>query len=262
MNRGHIAFGQTRLRAWKSRLLTSREAALLFAATTTAEVERVLAALGGSPFDKLLRIYAIAIRTRRTPLFRALLALHEIENVKLAWRVVAHDRDRALVAKLWLDFGPLATVSMPRALASLRELTDGLAKTPYGVIARSVLRTPPEGELAFDRWASQRVLDAARALPAHESLARRLAELVVRERDAQIVGRGERWYGLSPSAVAAAALLDTKPADPAELRRERLRLCQRAFTGDPFLLAQPLATVLLAEEEVRTVRSAVERVGA
>ena len=49
--------------------------------------------------------------------------------------------------------------------------------------------------------------------------------------------------------------------DVVALRRERLRLCRRAFAGSPFLLAPAVAIVLLAEEEVRAVRALVEREG-
>jgi hypothetical protein len=45
------------------------------------------------------------------------------------------------------------------------------------------------------------------------------------------------------------------------IRRERLRLCRRAFVGDPFRLAPPLAVILMAEEEARAVRALMERCG-
>jgi hypothetical protein len=222
---GALACGHARIRAWKSRLLTRSEAAPLFTAADEHEMERAVAALERrDPMARLLRIYDVAIRgyPHGAALFRALRDLHEIENVKLRW----HRGERA-------------------------------AEAPFQEIAETVTRAhsgdPAAASLAFDRWASQRVLDEAMRLPPCEALARKLAGLVVRERDAQLTNRAAKWYGLT--SVSAAVI------DVAALRRERLRQCRRAFTGDPFLLAPALAVVLLAEEEVRAVRALVERRG-
>ena len=178
--------------------------------------------------QRMLRVYATAIRgyPHGAPLFRALLQLHEIENVKLEWR-------------------------------RRRGTPNDFASTPFAQIVKTVARAHGKdiaaAELAFDRWASQQLLDEARRLPRREVLARRLVELVVRERDAEIVRRGAKWYGLtSVSGIAE---------DVMSLRRERLRRCRRAFVGSPFLLAPAVAVILLAEEEVRAVRALVERQG-
>lgn len=232
-SRGAIAYAHARIRACRSRLLTRAEAAPLFTAGDSAAMHRVLAALElEDPEARLLRVYQTAIRGYRhgAPLFRTLLQLHELEEVKLLWR---------------------------RRTAPPHELAGQLAKTPFAAIAATVARAHGNdlaaAELAFDRWASQRLLEEARRLPHRESLARRLIELVVRERDAQLVLRGAKWYGLSSVSGRA--------EDVIGLRRERLRLCRRAFVGSPFLLAPPLAVILLAEEEVRAVRALVERQG-
>lgn len=259
MPRGSIAYAHARIRGCKSHLLTRAEALPLFTAGDAATMRRVVAALElEEPLRRLLRVYATALRgyRRGRPLFRALLQLHEIENVKLLWRVTVKRGGRDAVARLWISLGPLATVSIVDA-ASIRDLTGKLTNTPYAAIADTIARAHGSdvaaAELAFDRWASQRLLEEARDLPGRETLARRLVELVVRERDAEIVRRGASWYGLTSVSGGA--------GDVASMRRERLRLCRRAFTGDPFLLAPPVAVILLAEEEVRAVRALVERQG-
>ena len=243
MPRGSIAYAHARIRGCKSRLLTRADALPLFTASDPQAMRRVVAALElEKPMQRLLRVYATAIRgyPHGAPLFRALLQLHEIENVKLRWR-----RGDRIPEHLWTDLGSLATFS------------SELAGTPYEQIARTVTRAHGSdlaaAELALDRWASQRLLEEARRLPGRETLARRLIELVVRERDAEIVRRGAKWYGLTSVSGRAEEVV--------AMRRERLRLCRRAFVGNPFLLAPPLAVILLAEEEVRAVRALVERQG-
>jgi len=236
MPSGAIAYAHARIRGCKSRLLTRADALPLFTASDAAAMRRVVTALElEEPFRRLLRVYATAIRgyPHGEPLFRALLQLHEIEDVKLRWR---------------------ETVKRGRLVY---ELAETFVRTPYATIAATVAHAHGNdiaaAELAFDRWASQRLLDEARRLPRRELLSRRLVESVVRERDAEIVRRGAKWYGLtSVSGV---------PEDVTSMRRERLRLCRRAFVGSPFLLAPAVAVILLAEEEVRAVRALVERQG-
>lgn len=260
MPRGSIAYAHARIRGCKSHLLTRAEALPLFTAGDAAAMRRVVTALElEEPLRRLLRVYATALRgyRRGRPLFRALLQLHEIENVKLLWRVTVKRGGREAVPRLWIGLGPLAAVSMVDDAVSIRELAGKLAHTPYAAVADRIARAHGNdiaaAELAFDRWASQRLHEEAQNLPGREALARRLVELVVRERDAEIVRRGASWYGLASVSGGA--------GDVASMRRERLRLCRRAFTGDPFLLAPPVAVILLAEEEVRAVRALVERQG-
>lgn len=259
-SRGSLAYAHARIRAAKSRLLTRTDAAPLFAAADAAGVQRVIAALEiEHPMQRLLRVYQTAIRDYRhaAPLFRALLRRYEIENVKLLWRITARRNQRDSLPRLWLDLGALATVPIVDA-ATPRELAEHLANTPYAAIAARVARAHENdvaaAELALDRWVSERLLEESRRLPHRESMAKRLVESVVRERDAEIVRRGSKWYGLANVAVQN---LD----DIAAMRRERLRLCRRAFVGSPFLLAPAVAVVLLAEEEVRSVQALVERQG-
>ena len=166
MPSGRRAYAFSRMLARKAQLFGPREAALLLATDNPANA---LATLGADPFDKLLRLYELAIRTYRAPLFRALLGLHEIENVKLLWRVATNNRDAAAIRRLWRPLGAFATVAMPREVLSLRELVEKLAPTPYGAIAKNILRSGA-GESAFDRWASQRLLDEAKRLPKSEAL--------------------------------------------------------------------------------------------
>lgn len=257
--RGGIAYAHARMLAWKSRLLTRMDAAPLFTASNAAEMQRVLGALEiRDPLARLLRIYAMAIRgyPRGAALFRALLRLREIENVKLLWRLTAKPSRRDALERLWVDLGELATVPRLDA-ATPNALAEELRNTPYGSIAATVARVHGNdvaaAELALDRWASQQLRETAQRLPRRETLSRRLIESVLRERDAQLAVRGAKWYGL--------ATVPAEAFDVAALRRERLRLCRRAFVGSPFLLAPAIAIVLLAEEEVRAVRALVEREG-
>jgi Archaeal/vacuolar-type H+-ATPase subunit C len=258
-SRGLLAYAHARIRAAKSRLLTRADAAPLFAAADATAIQRAVAALDVEhPQQRLVHVYATAVRgyRRGEPLLRALLARHEIENVKLLWRTTVRHGHRDALPRLWLDLGALATVSIVDA-ASPRELAERLARTPYAKIAATVARAHGSdvaaAELAFDRWVSQRLLDEARHLPRRESLARRMVDLVVQERDAEIVRRGAKWYGLTS--------VSGDVVDVAVMRRERLRLCRRAFVGSPFLLAPAVAVILLAEEEVRALQALVERQG-
>lgn len=264
---GARAYGYARARAWKSRLLSREDAGPLLAAGDPSAMQRAIEVLGrDSSFQRLLRIYQTALRTHRSsgPLLRALLRLHEIENVKLLWRAAIHHVDADGIRRLWIPLGALATIRDPAAVpATLREVADAVNGTPFTPIVDDVLRAFSNdlgaAELAFDRWASRQLLDEARKLPRGESLARQLIESVVQKRDAEILRRGERWFGLSP----AATLLSVAQADP-PARADRsvgAILCRRAFRGDPFSLAPIVALIVLAEAEVRAVRALIERQG-
>lgn len=266
---GSRAAAYARLCAWKSRLLGRVEANALLIAADAAALQRTLAALGIEPgFDRLLRVYRMAFRAvpDAAPLLRALLHRHEIENVKLLWRTAVRHRDPARLQRLWIPLGALASIAPLQNPVRIRDVAQHLAKTPLGPIAADVARAFGDdlaaAELAFDRWISQQLLDQARRIPRSESLARRLVELLVRERDSEILRRGERWFGLSSAACRqwSSGLSRSSPAD-AGAASQRLRLCRRAFVGDPFALAPAIALVLLAEEEMRAVRAIVERRG-
>ena len=205
--RGGIAYAHTRMLAWKSRLLTRVDAAPLFTASNATEMQRVLGALEiRDPLARLLRIYGMAIGgyPHGAELFRALLRLREIENVKLLWRLSAKPSRRDALEPLWIDLGELATVPRLEAVTP-NALAGALRSTPYGSSASTAAR---------------------------------------------VHGNGGQSVPLRTAAF-----------DVVALRRERLRLCRRAFVSSPFLLAPALATVLLAEEEARAVRALVEREG-
>ena len=256
--RATLAYAHARLRACKSRLLTRSDAAPLWSATDPTTMHPVVEALGMSdPWHRLLRVYAVAMRAGHDSLFAALLRLHEIENVKLLWRVAIMHRQRSVVPRLWIDLGAFASFPSLDGATPL-ELSTQLAATPYADVASTVARAHGNdlvaAELAFDRWATQCLLAEARKLPRREVMARRLVELVVREREAQLELRGAKWYGLE-------SITPSGNINVVAIRKERLRLCRRAFIGSPFRLAPAIAVVLLAEEELRAVRALIERQG-
>jgi vacuolar-type H+-ATPase subunit C/Vma6 len=258
-SRGSLAYAYARIRAAKSQLLARADAAPLFIAPDAVAMQRVLTALGlEHPQQRLVNIYQTALRgySGAEPLLRALLGRHEIENLKLLWRLTAKRDHAGAISRLWLDLEPLATI--PRMEATTpREIAERLGNTPYAEIAATAARVHGTdvgaAELALDRWTSQRLLDEVRRLPRRESMAQRLVELVVRERDAELVRRGAKWYGLTSMSGMAAGV--------AAVRAERLRLCGRSFIGSPFRLAPAIAVILLAEEEARAVQALVEREG-
>lgn len=270
MSAGDLAYTHARLRAWRSRLLRRPDVLPLLAARDAAAHTRALAAIGAATggearehaFERLLNIYRIAIRGYREHalLFLSLLRLHEVENIKLAWRAIARYEVESQWHALWRPLGSLGSVTFEqcRAAESLADLVDRLAKTPYGEIVKQLYRAHRDDGTAFefglDRWASQILLAEAAKLRATEPLAASLVESVVRSRDAQIRQRGETAYGLSASAAAAQPHLSEKHADVATLLR-------RASRGGPLSLAPGLAVVLLAESELRAVIALTERHG-
>jgi vacuolar-type H+-ATPase subunit C/Vma6 len=313
-----FAFGNTRVRAMKSRLLRPEDAAALrtaakrgafFAlmqdivgieAENAAEVHIALFGRLVADYEKILRSYRTG-----TELFLALLRLHEVENLKLAWRALAH----ALPAERWLScwrpLGRLEVLKLEdwREAGSLRHAITMLRRTPYEHIGAIIFRAheadPTAAELAIDRWASTRLLEAARALPPAERSAADLVFRLVRERDFDILFRGVWSYGLAPDlAISTAVLLpaevrradlqllakwtpewgplapllpprllrDTSGiTDPNALRRAlraaRRHSCRRAFMEPPFQLAPAVAFLLLREEEVRGLTALAEAQG-
>jgi vacuolar-type H+-ATPase subunit C/Vma6 len=253
-----LACALTRLRACKSRLLTRIDVAPLWTATDTTAMHRAIEALDlGDPLRRLLRVYTAAMRTDRKSLFDALLRLHEIENVKLLWRVAIMRRPRSVIRRLWIDLATFASFS-PLDGATPAELATQLSGTPYVDIAASVARAHGNdllaAELAFDRWATQSLRAEGQRLPRRETMAKRIVALVVRERELQLALRGAKWYGLE-------SIAPRNEIDIVALRKERLRLCRRAFIGNPFRLALAIAIVLLAEEELCAVRALIARQG-
>lgn len=247
MTKAARAYAHARIRAVKSRLLRRADVLALFCATDGTSTDRALATFGIDPraelfpqlFARLLAVYRTVMRAHRgdDAIFRALLRRHAIENVKIAWR------------------GPPAAGSGPTTAGGGRRYTRDLEEFEE-TLDVDTLRDA--GELALDRWGSRMLLDAAAQL---EPLARQLVECVVRERDAELLRRGPKFYGISEAAARELTLLQREPIAPEPLRRERRKLCRRAFIGHTFELAPSIAVVLLAEEELRGLTALAERRG-
>ncbi|MGE5414621.1 MAG: V-type ATPase subunit [Syntrophomonadaceae bacterium] len=211
-----------RLRARKSRLRGPRELRLLVAAGSLgalaaalgAEAAREADAVGAALFSGLLDDYAALRRhyPRGAPLFSAVLRLHEVENLKLAWR--AHSRAEAPAdwRRLWRPLGSLGTLSLAAwsEAVSLRDAAADAAGTPFGPVVAEVLRSretdPKAAELDFDRDAWEAVALEARRLPAREKGAADLALALVRERDYDLLRRGAA-RNLTPEAAVAATVV-------------------------------------------------------
>jgi hypothetical protein len=147
------------------------------------------------------------------PLAEALLARHEIENVKLVWRALAHGHSSARWVRLWRSLEPLATFSLDavRDCTSLAQLAALLRTTPFGQVADAMWRGHHDdllaAELGFDRWTSRRLLDVSSSLGNGETIARGLIESLVAERDFSLLRRGVATYQLSPPALASMLVL-------------------------------------------------------
>lgn len=244
------AYAQARIRACRSRLLTRADAAPLFAATDEATLHRALVAAGIDPdalFQRLLRVYDTAIRAYRVPLLETMLRRYELENVRLMWRAIVRGHDRAVVRRLWKPVGTLRYIEA----STVRELAEKLARTPFGEVAARVARAHGDdlaaAELAFDRWMSEELMSEAAKLPASEIVTKRLIRDLVAGRDHELISRAEA-YGFSGRAESPPCVVHAGRALQPFL--------------DPFLLAPAVATILLAEQEMRDVRACIERVRA
>ena len=204
------ARAHTRMRALKSRLWTAADRPLLLEAWTDPD-GRPVSGDPGHVYPPLVRWYETLMGAapdgRRA--LAALLRLHEAENLKLLWRAAFHRSD--LVAGSWRPLEPLATISPADRAASVEELAERLASTPYGALARTLLRSHPHDllavEIGIDRWASAGLGDAARALPRGEAAAACLLLAVCRERDVTLLRRGARSFGLAPDLVAKSTIV-------------------------------------------------------
>jgi hypothetical protein len=308
-----FAFGNARVRARKARLLGAEDGLVLRAACAPdgtapsslslprpGEGVRALFTALVDDYDTLLRSYPAQGRG----LLLALLRLHEIENLKLVWRARATGPAFDQWSRHWRPLGRLATVHLDswRAPLTEGEALARLSATPYARVAAAEARAHHgdlgAAEMAFDRWASIRVLQEAGALGRSERVARALARSVVRERDFDTLRRAVSSYGLSPRLAAATPVLLTQEMDagalealaewvpergplglrlPAHLlhgarvggwaelhlhlRRQRRLLCNRAFRGSPFHMAAAVAFLLLREEEVRALAAMAEARG-
>ena len=225
--RGRIAFANARVRALKSRLF-GREFATRASSSRTqqrAGDASSIATLAEQRFSELIEWYACVLDSypRGQPLFRALVKRHEIENVKLAWRVAVWHQPLARWAATWLPMGTLETLSrdVVRDALSLPTLVAALANTPYAEIASGMLRAHPADPLAaeqgFDSWTSRAVVDAAAALPQSDALAREIAFALVRDRDLEVVRRAGAAGGAG--AVIAALAVWPRELNAADLQR-------------------------------------------
>ena len=304
-----LAYGNARVRARKSRLLSS---AVLVALASAEHPELTIdgwrdvdADADATPlvwlvYARLIADYDAVIRAypAHTTLLHALVRRHELENVKLACRVVVSGADPDRWLRLWRPMGRLETVSRDgcASASSLPQLTAALGRTPFADIAGVVLRVHAAdlsaAELAFDRWGSRMLAEAADALPPHEDAARDLVCGVVCERDAAVIERAIGPLGVAPQAAirmasmlgralgAAGARVLTEWSSGggapltlprrlsaerpvvrsfAELRRAihagRREACRRVFAGHPFSAAPAVALVLLREDEARALIS-------
>ena len=204
-------------------------------------------------FARLLKRYRLVLRIypEHAELLRALLRLHEIENLKLAWRALVRQADPESWVPLWRDFGDLASIPRVRGATSLHDFVELLKGTPYGTIAAEVFKVSPHAEIAFDRWASAEIVRLANALPRSEALARQLALRIVRKRDEELRQRGVAMYGMSEAAVDAAMVVRERPP----------RRTIDPFAGQAFRLAPALALIELAERESILATAVVERRG-
>jgi hypothetical protein len=224
---GSIAYANARVRARKSPLFDDRMLRQLRAAAPAADAAPREMPLPGDRFRRLLDCYGLVIRAypAGVPLFRALVRLHEIENLKLAWRARIHSRTPEQWMPLWRPLGALEIIRREecRDRASLPDLVYSLRSTPYHGIADAVLRAHAAdlaaSELAFDRWASASVASAAAGLRRTESAARELALWVVRERDLNLLRRGVPAFQLSADAVVGSLVVLPRELPPGELGR-------------------------------------------
>ncbi len=229
------AFGNARVRAMKSRLRTGEDLRIFRAAASPSalaaaagvEPPRRPEDLARVPFADLLADYRnlVDAYSAGAPLFRALLDLHEVDNLKLAWSACARALPASRWMHLWKALGALETLPLARVrdAASLRGLVAAARGTPYERIAAEVFRAHGDdgaaAQLAFDRWAWSGLLAQARRLPHRESGAADLLLSRVRERDFDLLRRAPISFGFSAEAAAAATVLLREETDAEQLRR-------------------------------------------
>ena len=220
-----FAYGYARARARKSRLIpasvllglaTADQPALTVPGWRDVEDDRDGAALVSLVYARLIDDYVAMIRAYPTAqaVLRALARLHELENVKLAWRAALGEVPRARWRDCWRPMGRLETISRTvcEAASSPRQLVTACGGTPYEAIAKAVSSAHPQdlaaAEIAFDRWGSRELANATRSLSEREDTARDLLWRIVRKRDTTLMERAVGPLGLAPeSAVRMTAIL-------------------------------------------------------
>ena len=236
MTTAQLAYGNARVRARKSRLLpaaTLTSLAVVERPDRTVDGWRDLtsdadaAALTALVYARLTDDYAALIRAYPSAggALRALARLHELENVKLAWRAMTCGAPAESWRALWRPMGPLETVSLSRcaSASSFEQLIAATSGTPFEAIAADVGRAHSgdlaAAELAFDRWGSQALVAAAGALPRREDAARRLIANVVCERDVAVIERARGPLGASPHVAMRMASVRGEVLNAAAFRQ-------------------------------------------
>ena len=262
MATGAMAFANARVRAMKSRLLGHEIAGRVVAGLGAVHDDRIDRARS---LESLIDCYVTILKSypRGQPLWLALLRRHEIENIKLLWRVIATGAAAGSWPRHWIDLGSLATVSLDagRECRTLPSLVESLRHSPYASIAADMCRAHGDdaaaAEFGFDRWIDSGISEAAANLPAADRTAVEMAMAVVRERHFNVARRLAAAGLPAPPATLPRHWQRHAPpaADPDRLqvwlRARRRRLCRQAFREAPYCLAPAVAMLLLKEEEIR-----------
>lgn len=287
-----FAYANARMRALKGTLWTPADLAMLVQAGIAPD-GRAPSGAFAHVMPGLVQWYVTLTRAYAPAraLFLSLFRLHEIENLKLLWRLV--ERRRPMIPALWRPLEPLAALPRFDVPASLEDLVERLRATPYGPIAATILRShrtdPAAAEIGFDRWALAKVYGEARQLSDRDTAGRSLLSGVIRERDADMLrrarttfhlapdlaarsttlladefgfralipaavwqpGGGPLWQSLPPGLVRRSGRVDDWDALQVALRRDRLRECRRAFVAWPYSVSPAIAALLLREEQAR-----------
>lgn len=264
----HRAYGFARISAQRSGLLSREDIGALRLSNDLQTATRAANALGIGEerrrFDRLLGRYRAIIRcySDAAPLVRALLGFHETENVKLIWRATLRQIPRERWLSLWHDLQDLGEFTTDTFIGAntLYDVVERLRGTTFEHVAADVYSAHGDdlgaAELEFDRWASMQAVAQIQALDKSETLARQIAEALVRQRDDEIVRRGVTAYGLSPEVAGAQRTLPSRRTWP-----DLASLCRRAFRGQAMRLAPALAYAAMAERDYRVSRALAERAG-
>jgi vacuolar-type H+-ATPase subunit C/Vma6 len=136
---------------------------------------------------------------------------HEVENLKIVIRAVAHRIDRSLVESRLLPLGAIATVD-PRALldaTDLNHLAERLGDSAYGPVLAGALgaegaATPFALEVAVEWDYRERLWEATTALTASDrDSARQLLGVLFDILKLCGIGRFRDVLGLAPSEIVA-----------------------------------------------------------
>jgi vacuolar-type H+-ATPase subunit C/Vma6 len=191
-------------------LVTADQPALTIPGWRDVEDDHDAAALVSLLYARLIDDYVTMIRAYpgARGVLLALARLHELENVKLAWRAALGSIPPAQWRDFWRPMGALETISRTvcEATSSPRHAARACVGTPYETIAKVVSSAHAgdlaAAEIAFDRWGSRELAVATRDLPESEGAARDLLWRIVRERDIAVMERAVGPLGLAPESAA------------------------------------------------------------